>query len=70
MGFILPVTLLIDDDVVKSAAANPAIALWLQSTRLAGRVAELGVVRHLLCESSTLAYTSWRTFMRANCSLE
>ena len=24
------------------AAANPAIALWLQSTRLAGRVAELG----------------------------
>ena len=24
------------------AAANPAIALWLQSTRLVGRVAELG----------------------------
>ena len=28
--------------VSQCAAANPAIALWFQSTRPAGRVAELG----------------------------
>jgi hypothetical protein len=30
----------------QGAAANPAIALWLQPTRPAGRVAELGSLAH------------------------
>src|SRR2546426_4749091 len=39
--------------VQPNMTSNPAIALWLQSTRPAGRVAELGSLGHFAHEAET-----------------